>query len=251
MAGAALSGTRERVAGQAGRIQPQPAADPVAVVLLLDVLPRHRLWGFTCFVLGKWQFRRMPGLLFCKVMGSGHGGGFGLKPSASRQARFCIFQDEVSADQFIASQTVKHVASRCSEFFSVKLRAYSSKGSWSGITMALTADGPGEGPIAALTRASIRPTRAWQFWRMQPPSEVALQHAPGCLLATGVGEAPFLRQATITLWKDVQSMDDYARSGAHLAAIRAAYDGNFFSESMFVRFRPIDPRGSWRGRHYG
>jgi spheroidene monooxygenase len=71
------------------------------------------------------------------------------------------------------------------------------------------------------------------------------------LLATGVGEAPFLRQATITLWKDVQSMDDYARSGAHLAAIRAAYDGNFFSESMFVRFRPIDARGRWRGRHYG
>jgi len=68
------------------------------------------------------------------------------------------------------------------------------------------------------------------------PSELALQSATGCLLATGVGEAPFLRQATIALSEDTQSMDAYARSGAHLAAIRAAYAGDFFSESMFVRF---------------
>lgn len=86
---------------------------------------------------------------------------------------------------------------------------------------------------------------------MQPPSELALQNAEGCLLATGVGEAPFLRQATITLWENTQSMDAYARSGAHLAAIRAAYAGNFFSESMFVRFCTSQIQGRWRGRVYG
>ena len=224
---------------------------PVAVVLLLDIRPSDRLWGYANFLVGKWLFRGVPGLLFCKVLGSGHGGGFGLKPSASRQARFCLFADDASADVFIASARVRDAASRCSEFLSAKLRAYSSKGSWSGTKIAVTATSPDDGPIVALTRASIRPSRAWRFWRMQPPSEQALQNATGCLLATGVGEAPFLRQATITLWQDTQSMDAYARSGAHLAAIRAAYEGNFFSESMFVRFCPSKVLGCWRGRVYG
>jgi spheroidene monooxygenase len=42
-------------------------------------------------------------------------------------------------------------------------------------------------------------------------------------------------------------MDAYARSGAHLAAIHAAYDGRYFSESMFVRFVPLHMQGQWKG----
>jgi hypothetical protein len=42
-------------------------------------------------------------------------------------------------------------------------------------------------------------------------------------------------------------MDRYARSGAHLEAIRAAHQGQYFSESMFVRFVPYAPRGAWKG----
>ena len=43
-------------------------------------------------------------------------------------------------------------------------------------------------------------------------------------------------------------MDAYARSGAHLAAIKAAMQGDYFSESMFVRFQPFDADGSWKGK---
>jgi spheroidene monooxygenase len=43
-------------------------------------------------------------------------------------------------------------------------------------------------------------------------------------------------------------MDAYARHGAHMEAIRAAARHDFFSESMFVRFRPYDARGAWKGR---
>jgi spheroidene monooxygenase len=83
---------------------------------------------------------------------------------------------------------------------------------------------------------------------MEPPAEVALHDAAGCLLAAGIGEAPVLRQATFSIWRDVAAMDAYARSGAHLAAIRASAQGGFFSESMFVRFVPYEARGTWRGR---
>jgi hypothetical protein len=66
----------------------------------------------------------------------------------------------------------------------------------------------------------------------------------------GLGEAPFLRQATFSVWNDVAAMDVYARSGAHLDGIRAAQKQQFFSESMFVRFIPLRMQGTWRGQTY-
>ena len=225
----------------------------VAVFLLADIAPRHRLWGYARFVLGRFSLRGVPGLVLSKVMGSGEGGGFGLKPSNSRQALFCLFTDEAAADDFLRSPTAQAYEQRSQEFCSAKLRAYSCRGAWSGESIAVTANAPdsGCGPIATLTRASIRPMSALRFWRMQPASEVSLNSASGCLLATGVGEAPFFRQATFSLWANTAAMDAYARTGAHLAAIRAAQDGAFFSESMFARFVPLSLVGRWRGRSYG
>ncbi len=223
----------------------------VAVFLLADIDPGHRWWGYARFVLGRFSMRSVPGLVMSKVMGSGDGGGFGLKPSNSRQALFCLFTTEQHADAFLKSALTQAYEKRSQEFCSAKLRAYSCKGTWSGQSIAVTADAPANGPIATLTRASIRPLCAWRFWRMQPDSEVSLNAASGCRLATGVGEAPLFRQATFSLWDNTAAMDAYARTGAHLAAIRAAHDGAFFSESMFARFVPLSLVGRWRGKAYG
>jgi hypothetical protein len=230
---------------------PTKSMGTVAVFLLADIAPQHRLWGYARFVVQRFVMRRVPGLVMSKVMGSGDGGGFGLKPSSSRQALFGLFTTEDDADRFLRSPIAKAYEKRSQEFCSAKLRAYSCKGTWSGKSIAVTASLPEGGPIATLTRASIRPFSALRFWRMQPASEVSLNAASGCLLATGVGEAPFLRQATFSLWASTAAMDAYARTGAHLAAIRAAHEGAFFSESMFARFVPCSLTGSWRGRQYG
>lgn len=232
--------------------QPQ-AAGTVAVFLLADIAPKYRLWGYARFVIGRFAMRDVRGLVMSKVMGSGDGGGFGLKPSSSRQALFCLFTDEDSADAFLKSPIALAYAQRAQEFCSAKLRAYSCRGAWSGQSIAVTASPPdsGSGPIATLTRASIRPMSARRFWRMQPASEVSLNEASGCLMATGVGEAPFFRQATFSLWANTAAMEAYARTGAHLAAIRAAHEGAFFSESMFARFVPLQLSGRWRGQSYG
>ena len=223
----------------------------VAVLLLADISPRFRLWGFARFVVQRFAMRGIRGLVLFKVMGSGYDGGFGLRPSASRQALFCLFESDEAADHFLASALVAGYATRSREFCTAKLHAYSCRGSWSGAVIAVTQKEPLTGPIFTITRASIRPSRMLAFWRMQPASEVALNLAQGCLFATGVGEAPFVRQATLSLWSSTQAMDAYARSGAHLAAIQAAYSGQYFSESMFARFVPSSLQGDWRGKHYG
>jgi spheroidene monooxygenase len=89
--------------------------------------------------------------------------------------------------------------------------------------------------------------KAAAFWAQSPAAEHDLAEAPGCQLAVGLGEAPLLRQATFSLWKDQASMDGYARSGAHQRAIAAAYGQGFFSESMFLRFLPVALYGAWNG----
>ena len=230
---------------------PQSTAGQVAVFLLADIKPAHRLWGYARFVIQRFEMQGVAGLVFSKVMGSGFDGGFGLRPSATRQALFCLFENESAADKFLASPIAASYATRSREFCTAKLRAYSCKGTWAGRAIDVTASVPVSGPIATLTRASIKPSAARRFWKMQPASEVSLYQADGCLLATGVGEAPYFRQATFSLWVSVEAMNAYARTGAHLAAIQAANAGQFFSESMFARFVPLALSGSWRGQRYG
>ena len=233
------------------RAVPQSTDGQVAVFLLADIDSAHRMWGYARFVIQRFAMRGVAGLVFSKVMGSGFDGGFGLRPSGSRQALFCLFANESAADAFLASPVANSYAVRSREFCTAKLRAYSCKGTWAGRAIEVSAAAPESGPIATLTRASIKPLAARRFWRMQPASEVSLRQATGCLLATGVGEAPFFRQATFSLWSSVDAMNAYARTGAHLAAIQAAHAGHFFSESMFARFVPLGLTGSWRGQHYG
>jgi spheroidene monooxygenase len=226
--------------------------DAIAIFALFDIAPEHRAWGWWQFVIGRRRLRSVPGLRFGKLLGSGHEGRFGLKPSASIQGVFCVFDDEAHADAFAGPQGLLQAwRTRAREQFCLRLRACSSRGSWSGVPLPVTAATPAEGPIASLTRASIRPRRAAAFWRMEPAAERSLAETSGCLLAVGVGEAPLLRQATFTLWESVDAMNAYARHGAHLAAIRAAAERGFFSESMFVRFAPQRLEGSWRGRTLG
>ncbi len=236
---------------QTQTVGPAPAG-LVVVMLLADIAPGNTLWGWSRLVLQKLPLRQVPGLRFAKVLGSGHNGGFGLRPSRSRQGLFLAFDDEAFARQFIDSSPVlAGYRARSAELLVALLRACSSKGSWSGQQISPTASAPTDGPVAVLTRASIRPQRARAFWRIQPGTERALAGVPGCLLAAGVGEAPLLRQATFTVWQSAAAMDAYARSGAHGDAIRTAYQGNFFSETMFLRFAPLLIQGRWLGVDHG
>lgn len=241
----------------AGARSRQPAAPlqlagTVAVMLLVEYTPMARAWGWARLLLQRWPLRHVAGLRFAKVLGSGHEGGFGLRPSGSRQGLFLVFDDETAARRFIDSSPVlARYRAHAKECCVALLRATSSKGSWSGAAMVPTATPPSDGPMAALTRASIRPRHLRAFWKLSPASEAALAASPGCELAVGLGEAPLLRQCTFSLWDSVASMDAYARSGAHLLAIRSAYAGDFFSEAMFVRFAVLELRGVWKGRVHG
>lgn len=222
-----------------------------AVLCLMGYRSDSIYWGLARFVIGKYRLKNIPGLEFFKILGSGLQGGFAVKPSFRHQGLFCVFQTEELAKEFLhTSPIIQSYQHHSSEFFSVLLKTYSNRGTWSKTALTETVAIPERGPIAAITRASIKPFKAFSFWKKAPPAELSLASANGCLLAAGLGEAPYFRQATFTIWESPAQMNQYARTGAHLEAIKAAQTEGYFSESMFTRFIPIDPKGVWRGQVY-
>ena len=228
------------------------AAQPTVALLLLVRLRRSAMaWGLSRLVLGERGLRRVPGLRFARVLGSGRHGGFGLAPGFDHQGLICFFDDEDSARAFADDAPVMHAyRDHARESLLALLRATSCRGTWSGASLAVTAPAQDNAPMATLTRASIRLRHAARFWQHAPATHDGIARAEGCRLAVGLGEAPLLRQATFSLWDNAQAMAHYARSGAHLAAIQSAWQHGWFSESMFVRFAPISIAGEWHGRTY-
>lgn len=232
----------------------------VVAVLLVNFRREHQTWAWMRLVQGTAALKDTPGLLFSKVMGSGADGGFGLRPSPSHQGLITLFDHADQARSFLASPTVDAYRERAAECWSGLLEVESARGLWDGQAWGATPatqlgahgiaandDGMRDDirPLAALTRASIRPAKAMAFWRNAPAAQSAMQHARGCTLAMGLGEAPLIRQCTFSLWKDTPSMLEYAHQGAHQQAIEAAYKHHYFSESLFVRMRLLEHMGRW------
>lgn len=225
-------------------------SNQAVVLVLIDVASDAKMWGFSRYILGTFPFRHTPGLEFCKVLGSGFNGGFSTKPSLTKQGFFCVFKSVQYAESFRQSaQIIAAYRAHAKEFFIATLLPYSCRGSWSGFSMTELSTTPNDEPIASLTRASIKPFKAVQFWAKAKPAERAIEEASGKILTAGLGEAPYFRQATFTIWENARSLDEYAQKGAHLNAIKAAYGNHFFSESMFTRFRVSSASGVWQGEN--
>ena len=198
-------------------------------------------------------------------MGSGEGGGFSLRPSSSHQGLIFLFDGPQSASDYLKSSELEGYRSKAREWWQGLLGVNSCRGSWGqqawqsvgllpeGVeATAAQHDVPSSNGlhVASLTRGTVRATKALSFWRYAPAAQADLNKAQGCELSMGLGEAPVLRQCTFSLWKDTESMVQYAHQGAHMRAIAAAQKHGFFTESMFVRMQVLHMRGLWGGRTF-
>jgi spheroidene monooxygenase len=228
------------------------ALNGVVVVVLFDFLPQHRSWAWLKLMQGTRGFyNTLPGLLFAKVMGSGEGGGFSLRPSSSHQGLIFLFDGLNSAHRYLNSPQLAIYREKAREWWQGILGVNSCRGSWdqqswqSQGLWSEDAHGTNSQHVASLTRGSVRASKAMSFWRYAPGAQQDLNEAPGCELSMGLGEAPLLRQCTFSVWKDTKSLLNYAHQGAHQKAIAAAQQHGFFTESMFVRMQVLHMRGLW------
>lgn len=211
----------------------------------------QRLWAFNQMGTSRGVLARTEGLRFWKLLGTGHGRGFSLRPDFSRYGLLGVWNSRAAADRFFASAPLMHeYRRRSSECWSVWLEPYDSRGAWDGTNPFLpSAARARPGPVAVLTRASIRWSRLRSFWAAVPSTTHALDNSSGLLASVGTGETPFVRPATFSLWRSEDDLVTYAYGDPrHAEVIRRRADERWYTEELFARFSPVRSEGTWKGR---
>lgn len=207
-----------------------------------------RLWVLGQMATARLAFARMPEAGFWKLCGSGTGEGFTPNPNWSVWAILVAWPDAATARRMVAGATVfRRWRARAVEDWTIHLQATSSRGAWAGRSP-FEASGLNDGPLAVLTRASVRPSRLLRFWGRAPGISDRIGADPNVVFKIGIGEVPMLHQVTFSVWPDMASMAAFAhRDGPHSRAIRAVREGNWFREELYARFRILGAEGRWLG----
>jgi len=234
--------------------EPAPRADQTTTSLSLFRFDRGtaKRWAFNQMPLAPRRLARAPGLRFFKLLGSGSGEGFSPWPNWGVYGFLGSWDSEAAARAGVAqTDALQAYRDRAAEHCTLYLRATRSRGAWSGAEPfpVNAEDAPSE-PVAVLTRASIRPRKAWAFWRRERAISADIGRQTAVRLKIGLGEAPVLRQATFSIWTDRDAIAQFAaRHPAHGEAARDAWRFGWFSEYLFARFRIVDAVGRWNGAH--
>jgi hypothetical protein len=170
----------------------------------------------------------------------------GIGADLCRWATFAVWEDEGALEGHLVGAPAPGT-----ESFSVRLAYSGSRGSWRGVDpfAGATPTALGPGPVAVLTRATVAIGRWWAFHRAVAPVEASLDTEAGLLAAVGVGEAPVGRLATFSLWRSMADAESFAYGAGspHAAVIGRARAEGWFTEELFVRFRPYRSTGTWDG----
>jgi spheroidene monooxygenase len=207
-----------------------------------------RLWAFAQMGLARGRMARTPDIGFWKLCGSGTGEGFTPVPNTAVYAILATWPDAETARARVATAPVwQNYRRHAAEDWSVFLTPTQSRGAWSG--RAPFAPGPADhpGPLAALTRATIKPHIALRFWKRAPDISAMIGMDRNVAFKIGIGEVPLLHQITFSIWPSEQAMAGFARTGPHAAAIRAVREEGWFNEELYARFTVHSDLGSWNG----
>ncbi|WP_050929664.1 spheroidene monooxygenase [Aestuariivita boseongensis] len=209
-----------------------------------------RLWALGMMGAARIALPRIDGLEFWKLCGSGTGEGFTPVPNTAVYAILATWRDEDTARRQVAqSKLWNRYRNRASEDWTVFLSPSSVRGQWSGVTP-FTAQGKAPtGPLAALTRATVKPRVAAKFWGQVPDISDVIGADPNVIFKIGIGEVPLLHQVTFSIWPDAETMADFARKpdGPHQRAIDAVRSGEWFREELYARFSVTGDMGTWGG----
>ncbi|MEX3017355.1 spheroidene monooxygenase [Gymnodinialimonas hymeniacidonis] len=209
-----------------------------------------RLWAFAQMGLARRGLSNIREIETWKLCGSGTGEGFTPVPNTAVYAILATWPDHDAARRAIhGSDVFRRYREHASESRTLFLSATSARGTWAGEAPFAAGVEPNGGPIAALTRATIKPRIAAKFWGRVPGISKVIGEDPNVLFKIGIGEVPWLHQVTFSIWPDADSMAAFARhDGPHARAIRAVRTEQWFKEDLYARFNVDAVEGVWEGR---
>lgn len=199
---------------------------------------------------------------FWKLMGSGKNGTFDKKPDFQQWAilsvsnlKFKTVQLKHYSGQLLLQKLYGHFISKWIALFNCEtitylLESIEGHGLWDGkqVFGDLPPKSEYDGQIAILTRATIRLSKLKQFWKHVDGAASKMADAEGFITSYGIGEIPWIKQATFSIWENKAAMKAFAyQTKEHQEVIQKTRQENWYSEDMFVRFKINGCIGSVNG----
>ena len=192
----------------------------------------------------KLLLKRVPGIKFIKLLGTGKGESFTPKDADQLRWGILVTINESNLHDLENFFVVKIWRKISSNQYKVILKPIASHGLWSKQDPFIVEKFDWSGKVAAVTRARIVWRKNLQFWKAVPPVTESLHQSEGLINAIGIGEAPIGLQGTFSIWESAAALRDFAYKGrAHVAAIAATESNKWYSEELFARFAVIEEQG--------
>lgn len=209
--------------------------------LYIFTIPKKSIpFAFLQMAIGRRRSRRIPGVQFAKLMGSGTGERF--TPSDADLTKWVLLFVSDNQENLESSTLIQRWKDASQSYQVMTLQAISSHGKWSKVEpFEVDRTGTLDGDVVAITRARLTLKSAMKFWRSIPPVIEDLNGAVGLISAYGIGEAPIGLQGTFSLWESESALRDFAYKGsAHKKVIADTEKYGWYSEELFARFAVID-----------
>ena len=192
----------------------------------------------------KFVIKRLPGVSFVKLLGTGKGESFTPKDADPYRWGALVTIQKDNLDNLDKSKVIIGWQKIAKKEYRAILKPISVHGLWSGKQPFEVEKFDWNGKIAAITRARIVWRKNLIFWQAVPPVTISLHQSPGLINAIGIGEAPIGLQGTFSLWESAAQLRDFAYKGqAHTQAIKATEENKWYSEELFSRFAVVQERG--------
>ena len=207
-------------------------------------LNQNKFWAFKQMGVGYSALNKIPGLVFARLLGTGAGAGFSLFPDFSTYAVLLVWESQAYADDFrYNSSFIRRYYAQCNQIRLLTLTNVHSHGEWAGQNPFEVGNKAGfkKNTVAVITRATLRWSRLLSFWKAVPKASKAIQKAEGVLYYKGIGEWPFVQQATVSLWESQEDVMKFAyRSQAHATIVKTTRKKRWYKEDLFARFYLIN-----------
>ncbi|MFC4210628.1 DUF3291 domain-containing protein [Pedobacter lithocola] len=233
-------------------MKPLSTSNMIVALTITKFRTRNIIFGFIGMAILRIPLMLNKQCKFWKLMGSGKDAQVDLPPDFKHWSILTTWNDKADCDEFYnTSFTIKWFRIFGLEELTILLKPLSSHGLWSGKQPFIFEKSNliHTGKVAVITRAAIHFGKVKDFRSNIKRAAKSMREAPGYILSAGVGENPYLDQATFSVWENTESMKNYAyKSFDHSDVIKLTRERKWYSEELFSRFEIIESRGSLNGQ---
>lgn len=219
--------------------------DLVTVIYFWKIKQSKIAFALLRMALDRGALRRAKGVKFAKMLGSGKGETFTPRDADATRWGALLVIDSAQLSALDSSRTINRWRKNSVEEVRYLVDPISSHGLWAKKNPFDYAKSAGEGEVVAITRARIKWSQNFRFWKAVPPVTSSLHSSPGLIRTIGIGEAPIGLQGTFSHWRSGADLRNFAYKGAaHQEAIAATERHAWYAEELFARFSVREIRGA-------